>query len=335
MNTQRGFIRGLWRWTLGLALALLPMRVLAFDLTPDASRVLSDPAYLPLEAQIFGMTEYSYGITNLNTNNSQGALLSSNNTVAGTINQLLEYGITRDLAFRISGFFQLLAGTNSLASGGSTLTTSDGWQDPSFEAVWRVLDQREHPFSWDLLGSCAPSLISAQSATPDQNGTVARGGSTAALGTALSFKTKSFTAYGEFNAVYQGARNVLNQTTNVTTTYDSNWQYGLYFTTQTRFTDSLSLNAGVSQTFNEAANASFTNANGKLISFSSQPGNITAVVAALNGQVTPDRFVASLIYTHNFVGNGGNSFAAFPKTDTTTTDREADLYSAEVRYVFN
>lgn len=311
------------------------MRVLAFDLTPDASRVLSDPAYLSLGAQLFCATEYSYGNTNLNTNNYKGALLSSNNTISSTINQLIEYGITSDFAFRVSGFFQLLAGTNTPASGGSTLTTSDGWGDPTFELNWRVLDQKEHSFNWDLIGSCAPSLISAESATPDENGTVARGGSTEALGTALSLKTKSFTVYGEFNTFYLGDRNVLNQSTNITTTYDSSWQYDLYFTTQTRFTDTLSLNAGVSQTFNQTAAAFFTNANGKLISFSSLPEDITTVIAALNFEVTPNRFVASLVYTHQFFGNGGNSFAAFPKTDTTITDHETDLYSADVRYVFN
>lgn len=335
MSVQHHLIQDLYRGVFVLALTLWPIRVFALDFNPDASRVVSDPAYLPLEAQVFCTTEYSYGNTNLNTNNYLGTPLSSNNTVSCTIFQMLEYGFTRDLSLRVNGFFQLLAGTNTTDSGASTLTTSDGWGDPTFEAVWRFLDEKEHPLSWDLIGSCAPSLISAQSATPDLNGTVARGGSTEALGTALSFKTKSFTIYGEFNAVYLDDRNVLNQTNNITTTYDSTWQYDLYFTTQTRFIDSLSLNAGVSQTFNQAANATFTNVNGDLINFVYQPGNITTLIAALNYQVTPNRFVASLIYSHDFYGNGGNTDQTFPKTDTAITDRNDDIYSAEVRYVFN
>jgi hypothetical protein len=308
---------------------------MALDLTPDASRVLSDPAYLPLVAQIFGATEFSFGEVNSNTNNHLGTLLTSTNTEMSTITQVVDYGITDDLTFRISGFFQLLGSTNSFASGATTITTSDGLGDPTFAAVWRVLDEKEHPFNWDLMGSYMPSLVNAESATPELNGTVGRGGATASGGTALSYKAKGFTIYGEVSADYLAARTTFDQANNVTTSYDSNWQYALYVTTQTRFNDLLSLNAGVSQTFTGIANASYVNVNGKFIAYSNQPGGITELIGALNYQLTPDRFTASLIYSHDFYGNSANSYPTVPNNDTTTIDKSIDTYGAEVRYVFN
>jgi hypothetical protein len=335
MKIKNGFGRDLYRTALGLAFILLPIGAMALDFTPDASRVVSDPAYLPLGAQVFGSTEYTYSETNSNTNNHLGALLTANNTAATSIDQLLEYGITDDLTLRLSGFFQLLASTTVPPSAPTTLATSDGLGDPTFEVLWRPLDQKEHPFNWDLVASYTTNLINAESASSESNGTVARGGFMSALRTALSYKTKGFTVYGEFSAAYLGDRTSLNQTSDLTITYDSSWQYALYLTTQTRFAAQWSLNAGVSLTYSDNADASFVNANGKLFDFTYQPGGQATLIGALNYQVTPGRFVASLIYSHDFYGNGGNTFPAFPNSDTTLTGRNTDLYGAEVRYVFN
>jgi hypothetical protein len=94
MNTRHDFTRGLTRIAFGLALVLLPIGAQALDLTPDASRVVSDPAYLPLGGQLFGSTEYSNGNTSSNTDNYLAAPKSSNNTLSNTVNQAFEYGIT-------------------------------------------------------------------------------------------------------------------------------------------------------------------------------------------------------------------------------------------------
>jgi hypothetical protein len=91
----------------------------------------------------------------------------------------------------------------------------------------------------------------------------------------------------------------------------------------------------VSQTFSDPANASFVNGNGKLIDFTNLPGAITTLIGAVNYQVVPESFVASLIYSHAFYAKGGSNFPSFPNSDTTTTGKNEDLYGAEVRYVFN
>ena len=324
-----------FRSALLVAIALLPMGAMAFDLSSDSSRVVSDPSYLPLGAQLFGSTEYSYNQTTSNTENYQGAQLFSNKTTTTTIIQVLEYGVTDDFSLRVSGYYQLQGATNNYSSGANTVTTSYGVGDPTFAAIWRVLDQKTQPLNCDLIGAYTADLINAESASSGQFGTVARGGAMAVLGMALSHKTKGFTVYVEGSATYLDSRDVLNQTNGFTTNFDSSWQYAVYFTTQTRFTDQFSLNAGVSQTFTDSQNASFTNANGKLIDYTNQAGDPTVLTVALNYQVTLGGFVASLIYTHDFYANGGNDFSKFPKSDTTTSDKSANLFGAEVRYVFD
>lgn len=325
----------LQRPVLALVLILLPLRAQALDLAPDPSRVLSDPSYLPLGGQLFASTEFTFNETHSNTSNYLAAPQSSNNTDTTSLNQLLEFGVTDDLSFRVSGAYQVQGATNNYASGASTVTTSNGFIDPTFAGVWRFLDQKNNLFSWDLIGTYAPDLISAASASTDEFGSVARGGSTASAGTALSYKTKAFTVHGEFNAIYMDSRDILNQTNNVTTSYDPSWQYVAYLTTQTRFADPLSFNAGVSQTYSDNVNASFVSTSGKQFDYTTRIGNVTTVITSLNYQVTPDRFVASFIYTHVFYGDSATGFAGFPKSDTTTNGKESDVFGAMVRYVFN
>jgi hypothetical protein len=335
MNYRRRVWRNLIRMAGVGALALLPLGARALDLTPDASRVLSDPSYLPLGGRLFGSTQFNFNQLGSNTANYQGAPLSSNSTLTTTLNQLFEFGVTDELSLRVSGVYQVQGITNTSSSGASTVTTSTGFGDPNFAATWRFLDEKDRPFNWDLIGVYAPNLISAQNPSTDQFGSVARGGAVASLGTALSYKTKGFTAYGHFLATYFDSRDILNPTTSITTTYEASWQYAFDVTTQTRLGGGWSLNAGVSQTYVDNADASFTNASGKLFQFTGQPGGLTMLTASLNYQVTAGGFVASLLYSHDFYGDSGNDFATLPKSDTTTSGKQSDIYGAMVRYVFN
>lgn len=320
---------------MGLALLLLPLGAWALDLSPDASRVLSDPTYLPLGGQFFGSTEYSYNQVNSNTDNYQGKMTASTSVKTTTLTQVLDFGLTDDLTLRASGFYQL-NGTNSQdPSGVSTLTSSYGMSDPTIALVCRVLDEKGAPFNWDLKASYTPDLINAESASADLSGSVARGGSTAAFGTALSYKGKDFTLYLVGDGTYLDEKDVLNQNNGITTSYQPSWVYSLDATTQTRFAEGLSLNAGVSMTFNQSVNASYVNAANKVIDFTNQPSDITYLILALNYQVTPGKLAASLLYSHDFYGQSGNTYLSKPQLDNTIVDRYNDLVGAELRYVFN
>jgi hypothetical protein len=316
------------RYVLSFFCALLPLHAMAIDLTPDASRVLSDPSYLPLKGQLYGSTQYSYGSGHSETDNYLGVEQGSNKTVTNTVTQVLQYGLTDDFTLRVHDNYQW-GHSDRNGTTSSTDTNFNGFNDPAFEATWRVLDQRSFPISWDIFGGYAPDWINAKQASPTEDGTVARGGDMTTIGTALSYKMRDFTIYGSGRATYLGSRDIYNQTNGNTSDYDANWQYGLALATQTRLTNLWSVNVGVAETFNQ--NASVTRTSGA--DYTNDPGNSTALTTALNYQVVPNRVVASLTYGHDFFTDGHNDYAV-ATSDTTQRNHYSDTVGVNLQYVF-
>jgi len=333
MTTPKAPLVHLVRIAFTLAVILGPGGALAFDLSPDATRVVSDPAYLPAQGRFFGSTLYTYGKTTSDLDNYLGLPQSSNQTTVRTATQLFEYGASDDLTFRLSGFYQSIGSTGNYASGATTFTRSGGMSDPTLGLTWRFLDQARHAVSVDFVGSYTPDLIYARSATSSSEGTVARGGATGVLGAAVSRKTKSFTVYGEATATSLGTRAIQNPSNNVVTNYDTSWQYTLFLTTQSRLTGRWSLNLGLAETVNDRIAASFVNTVGKLVEFTNTPGRDTRLNAALNFQVVPNRLVASVTYTHDTYCQGSNNFPVQFKSDTTTPDKKSSSIGVDLRYV--
>ncbi len=325
---------GFYPTAAGIALFLLPLGARAFDFSPDASRVLSDPAYMPLGCQVFGDTEYSYANTSSTTDNLVGTLKSSNSTLSSTVNQVLEYGLTSEIELRVTDSYEWLSSTNSYPNGGITVTYSDGFIDPTFTALFRVADQQDHPLSWDLLASYAPNLLNAQSADPAVNGTVARGGATATFGTAISQKTRAFTFYLEGTTTYLDSRAILNPSNNITTSYDPSWQFFIEVSTQTRFSAQWSLNLTYAETFNGDVNTSYVDSRGAAVNSISQSGQVQEFTAALNYHIVPNRFVISLIYNHYSYNGVSNTNQTIPADSTQTDEKDQDVLNGELRYVF-
>jgi hypothetical protein len=313
---------------------LLPVGAQAFEITPNVSRVLSDPSYLPFGAQFYGSTEYSYGNTSSTTNNYLNTLTKTNSTPSNTIHQILEYGLTSDFTLRVSDSYEWLTSTTTDTAGNNTVTNSYGFDDSAFGATWRVLDAQDHGFNFDFIGSYAPNFISAQSATTTNNGNIARGGDTATLGSALSYKGEDFTLYLEYSATYLDNRAVVNPTTQVTTNSNSSWQYEFLISTQTRLSYDWSINLTFAQTYNDNVSNSYLNGN-TLTTYTLVPGNVTDLLGALNFHVVPNRFVISAVYNHDFYTNGSSTFSTQPNSNTTTLNKGEDVFSGELRYVFN
>jgi hypothetical protein len=330
---KNDFNRHLYPYALGLTFIFLPFNAHAFDLSPNVSRVVSDPSYLPSGGQLFGSTEYSDSVINFNTNDTSGAQTSTTNTISDTVNQVLEFGLTGDFTLRIADSYQWSTSTSTAADGSISITNSEGFVDPSFGIIWRVLDEQEHFFNWDLTGSYAPNFINAQSADPTQNGTVARGGDTASFGTALSYKGEDFTLYLSGSATYLDNRSILNPGSNITVDYNSSWQYAFSLLTQTRVTDKWSVNLGLSRVYIDNINGSFTTSNGALFTIGDQPGDVTTFIAALNLQFAPNRFVMSIIYNYDSFDNGAFTNVTLPNNSTTTTGKGESVYGLEFRYV--
>jgi hypothetical protein len=333
MKTWHRFKESLYRCGLGFTLILLPLGAHAFDLSPNVSRVVSDPSYLPSGGQFSGSTEYSDSVINFNTNDASGTQTSTTNTISDAVSQVWEFGLTGDFTLRFADAYQWSTPTSTAADGSISITNYEGFVDPSFGIIWRVLDEQEHFFNWDLTAAYAPNFLNAQSADPTQNGTVARGGDTASFGTALSYKGEDFTLYLSGTATCLDNRSILNPGSNITVDYNSSWQYTFSVLTQTRVTNKWSVNLGLSRLYIDNISGSFTTNNGTLFIIGDQPGDVTTFIAALNLQFAPNRFVMSIIYNYDFFDNGAFTNVTLPNNSTTTTDKGESVYGLEFRYV--
>jgi hypothetical protein len=298
-------------------------------MTPNSSRILSDPNYLPLGGQLYGTSAYTHGWTSGNTSNDLGAQTSSFQINTNTLDQYLAVGITDDLSLNASlqyapaDYRQI-----NYANGTSSTLDSSGFSDPTFGATWRVLDQNSWPFDFDLLGSYTPDLIDAHTASTVEDGTVARGGQSGTVGAALGYDTRSFGIRGAFNADIYGDSSNFNLANGDTVETEGHTNYTLSLDTQTRLTDLFSVNAGVAHTF--ASNLTAMNlANGA--PRYSEPGDSTALQLALNYNFIPNQFVVSATYAHDFYDNG-QTFYNNPAFDTETRDKQGNIVGVKLSY---
>ncbi len=322
-----------WRWLAAIVIALAPAKALAFGVTPQPQRILSDPANLPLEGQLLGSTSYSYGTGSHNTYDSSGALISTVGQRANDLTQTFSYGLTDDLSLDGAITYVPLARTESDLASGSMLTRHrDGFSDPKFGITWRAIDQRSAPVNLDFGASYSPDMFDARASTATMDGTVGRGGTEFHTGVALSRTMQDFTIMGRFDADHKGARKVLNPVSLMSTSVDPSWTYTLGLYTQTRFGDRFSLNANVRHSFRPDDTVfSQTSGLGHVVRL----GDATGFGAALNYQIVPNRLVSSLTYDHRSNGDTANVFATSPGANTTVKNQDENVIGVRFDYAFN
>jgi hypothetical protein len=313
----------------GAALVGIPLSAHALDLTPDASRFLSDPNYLPMMGQVYGYTGYDHTWTNGDTFNSLGADVSSFHVNADTISQFLSYGVTDDLD--INAAIRYAPGTQreiDRANGARTFLDSSGFSDPSFGADWRALDQSTFPVDVDIFGSYTPDLGNSDAASATNDGTVARGGQSGAVGAALGYGTRDFSLRGAFNANIYGNSQTLDLGTGDVSEAQGYTDYVLSLATQTRLDSLFSVNAGVDRTFatNHGGFNTITGASHLV-----QPGDMTALRLALNYTLAPDHAVLSATYAHEFFDNS-QTLVDNPADDTSVHDKSGNIVGVQLYY---
>jgi len=319
------------RLLITVALASVPVAAAAqaLDLTPDPSRILSDPNYLPLAGQFYGTTAYTHGWTDGNSANAAGLDTSSFHINTNALNQLLSFGVTNDIAINASIAYDPADFREiDYASGRTTTLNSSGFSDPTFGATWRALDQSVWPVDLDLLGSYTPNWIDAHTASADEDGTVARGGDSGTVGAALGYDTRSFGIRGAFNANFLGARNVYDLANGDTLQTEGHTNYTLSLDTQTRLTDLFSVNAGLAHTF--ASDDTGVNLTTGTPHYS-EPGDNTALQLALNYNFIPNQFVISATYAHDFYDNG-RTFYDNPAADSETRNENGNVVGVKLYY---
>jgi hypothetical protein len=322
---------GLTAACVALSTFALSAQAFAQDMESDSTRIVSDPLYLPLQGQIYGETGYTYGSTSQDVFDSTGTRTDTTDIHLNQLSQKILYGLTDDLALNFDWAYDLSRdATRHIVGDGDVTRSASGWTDPEFGLTYRVMDQRDNPLTLDLRADYSPDAFPAKSATPDDEGTVARGGQMADFGATLGHEGPMFTIAAKFDALWLDTRNVLNQSSGDITRTDSLWNYRLGLDTQTRLTDAISFNAGVGHTFTNTGTV-FSETTG--LEHFSEGGDVTDLTAALNYQFVPNTVVASLEYRHNFYQDTRNLFPTSPTDNTSIRNKDENLVGVTMRYV--
>ncbi|MGI9168730.1 MAG: hypothetical protein ACR2FH_00945 [Caulobacteraceae bacterium] len=315
-------------WVSLAAAVALPLCAQAQDFTPTGDRILSDPTYLPLKGQFFGDSSYGYERGDIDIFDDTGTLSQSNRRTLNTVRQSFAYGVTDALSIN-AGIGYGFSGHNRQNTPDGVFTTNQsGWEDPTFGATFRLLDQRTHPVSLDVMGEYSPDAFQSRFASPTRDGTIARGGSEADFGVGLGHQTRFFTLRGVFFDRYFDNSSTFNPNTGGTSITRSYWVPTVGLETQTRFTDRLSANVGADYNFNGSPKV----INGAGVEHTANLGDYQTVNVSLNYHFIPNVLVGSVNYHHIFQDRSNEVFAD-PAMDF-SRQRSADGVGAELRYVF-
>ena len=310
------------------AAVAMPLCAQAQDFTAAGERILSDPTYLPLQGQFSGDTGYGYERTDGDNFDATGARSAITRNTQNVIRQNFAYGLTDALSLNL-GIGYGFSGQNRVASAdGVTTTDQSGWEDPTLGVTYRLLDQRNHPVSLDIMGEYSPDVFQSRTASASRDGTIARGGPEVDLGVGLGRETRVFTIRGVFFDKYFGASTTFNPNSGGTAETGSYWVPSVGIQTQTRFTDRLSANVAADYNFNGNPRV----VDGAGLARTSQLGDYQTVNVSLNYHFIPNRLVGSVNYHHTFQDRTNEVFAD-PNLDFSRT-RSTDGVGAELRYVF-
>jgi len=269
-----------------------------------ATRILSDPLYLPLKGQVYGATAYTLGLPkgdNLKAGVNTGSFTSSDNLV----DQTFAYGLLNDLTIRVTqGYGINNRDSTSAATGDVTTGSASGFNDPTISATFRVLDEPRSPVILNLTAFYSPDAFAAEASGGGSDGTIARGGQTAGISFALGRVTKSFTVAATAASTHVGPQLTELLSNGTSSSSDAYWSYNLGFTTQTRFADRWSFDAGV------------------------------AFATAGHYDVSNIETGSSVTYSYNSYSDATNTFAK-ASFDTVVANHTGNVVGVRLLYVFN
>jgi hypothetical protein len=320
----------------GTGQSVAPAQPSGYDTAPSffapiSDRLLTDPLYLPLKGQVYGESSYAY--TNETGNNYKGGVQTNSFTANDNlITQLFEYGVTDDFSLHAA----MSAGFDSRnTANGTGGGSSEGFSDPTFGFTYRVLDQRQYPFTVDLAASYAPDVFTAKSPGDDKDGAIARGGQLAIFSATVGREMRNFTAALVGTAEWSGHQDSADLTSNANNDSlietDSFWTFGGGLETQTRITNQFSFNAGLAY----AAQTSHDVYNDVVGDPRTAEGLDTlSFTASLNYSFIPNRLAAILSYEYNDYMNDKSNYP-LAANDTAVQDFQGNVIGAHLEYVFN
>jgi hypothetical protein len=314
---------GLW---LGVLLGV-PFSAHAFDLSPDTTRYLGDPAFLPLTGQVFGSTGYQY--RELSTDFVPSGAHSS--TGASVFAEQLGYGISDRFSINLDTGHADIHTKYTYTSPRSYTTDyyDHGFVDPSFGATWRAIEQEDAPVSVDLVGAYSPSLFAARVATPSMGGTVATGGPSEGLTLDVSREMRSLTVQAYAVTTFYDLAQQKMLSDDSSRKVGPYWVYGFGLRGQGRLTDRIYLNAGAGysgQTPNRLSDPVENLAQKYFY------GSTVNAYVAPGYHLIPNRLVLSAEYDRYYLGSQTISIGSGPLG--TWKHYTEDIYTVGVRFLF-
>lgn len=292
-----------------------PFPAHAFDWTPDTTRYLSDPAFLPGQWQVESLSQYEYSNHNETWKNLAGAKTEHYFDVGNKLSQSFFLGLTDRL--RLSGSADYSASRSKYNYYGTqpTFESSDhAFSDPSFGLTYRAIDQRSSPISVDGSLRYTPAVNSGT-------------GQTEYVEVAVSREMKSATILGFVAATHYDSYSTPDVFSATTQSVGSSWLYNVGIDTQLRLSRRCDVNSGFSININ--ANRSYSNA-ALGNAFLDEHGASFEPYVTLLFQIVPNRAVAGLQYEHDFIGDDHRS-GSF---NGTWTDQAENIYTANLRLLF-
>jgi opacity protein-like surface antigen len=302
-------------------------------LDPISSRILSDPLYLPLAGQIYGVTSYTFTRSDGDIFNSR--LPGSASSFSGDGNVLTQY-----LAFGLTDEFSLHAAISHswndversyFSPDGVLSTHGDSFTNPTFGLTYRLLDQAyQMPVDLDLSFDYTPDLVALQVSGPGRDGTEGAGRDRADFTLTLGREMRAFTIAGSLTATHYGDQNYVALSNNNNFTQDSGWSYRLGLATQARLTDQWSLDGKLSYVLADDLSAQNQTLG---LPFLNKTPNTFDVGAGINYAIIPGNLVTGLTYDYQDISNNSANYYTLGTT-TETRNHDAHIVGVNLRYAF-
>lgn len=309
-----------------IPLLLWPLCAAAQD---APTRIVSDPLYLPVKNQVYGVTGYTFARPtgqNFKAGSETSTFTSDDNTFAQTV----AYGLSNRLTVRLGfGYGVNERDSTAEATGDVTVGNARGFNDPTFSVTYRLLDEPSSPLILDVTGGYSPDWLTAIASGGVGEGTLARGGQNADVAIAIGRVARAFTIAGTVTSTYVGEQTTEQLSNGTSTSAAAHWSYAAGVATQTRLTSRTSFDAGV--TVGSAASytvLNLTNAN----SHTSEPPVTRSLNLALNYHFHPD-LVGAFVYAYDNNTDSANTFDK-STSDTKVKDRTGNTVGVRLLYAF-
>jgi hypothetical protein len=214
------------------------------------SNHLGDLQFIPNQGEVIASAELSA------RPNKVTATFKGKDTVSAKESNLVQeykikYGVLEKAAIALS-FEHYLSGkkeTEIIEQKKTINVKAGGFTDPVLSGTYRIMDQKSDRVNTDLTFAISPSLIKAEEASEDKNGSRGRGALMMQAKGEVGAKFQAFEASGNLSLMFEGEREIKDLSTSEKYKIDSATTIALGGALRHEFTDKFAAKGGVELTF--------------------------------------------------------------------------------------